>query len=325
MTELIITNGDAAADVMAEAGFAAEILPWRDVLHEGPVPEAESLEALSAIRAGFLADAFDEPRDDVLADMQRRDQRLRAFGRYDEVTLWFEHDLYDQLQLLQLLDFFHREASTAAVHIVQADDYLGPQTAEEIRSFAAGRMLVSAEQKALAADIFAAFRQKSPAALAGFLDRDLTSLPHMKAALGRLFDDLPDSANGLSRTQRQILAVVERDSQPPKHLFAAVQAMEEAIFMGDWSFWRCLEDISFNLCPLVEGLPGRFSNNQSDAHRRCYLDAALTLSDAGKAVLAGEADHASINGIDRWLGGTHIESGTIWRWDQNAGALVAPS
>ena len=35
---LFITNGDFAAGRIAASGLTGEILPWRDVLHEGPVP-----------------------------------------------------------------------------------------------------------------------------------------------------------------------------------------------------------------------------------------------------------------------------------------------
>ena len=52
---LIITNGDSAVARMREAGIAGEILPWRDILHEGPVPAAPGLEELSSVRAQFLA------------------------------------------------------------------------------------------------------------------------------------------------------------------------------------------------------------------------------------------------------------------------------
>ncbi|MGI9417550.1 MAG: DUF1835 domain-containing protein [Geminicoccaceae bacterium] len=327
MNELIITNGDSAAGVMRAAGFDADILPWRDVLHEGPVPETPGLESLSVIRAGFLAKAFDLEKDDVIADIERRDRMLRDVDRYDQITLWFEHDLYDQLQLLQLLDFFHQEAGCASVHLVQTDDYLGLQSPESMVRFAALRVPVSAEQKALAGDLFEAFRKSTPVELFGFLDRDLAPLPHMNDALRRLFEDLPDSENGLSRTQRQVLTSIEREACPwkPKHLFAAVQAMEEAIFMGDWSFWRCLEEMIFNTSPLVDGLPDRFSVMETPEGRRRYFHADLTLTKAGRAVLASEMDHAEINTLDRWLGGTHITHGTAWRWDRNAGVLVSPA
>jgi hypothetical protein len=56
---LHITNGDSAAGIMRQAGFAGEILPWRDVLHEGRVQAHLPLPELSHIRARFIADLVD--------------------------------------------------------------------------------------------------------------------------------------------------------------------------------------------------------------------------------------------------------------------------
>ncbi len=36
---LHLTNGDSAADLIREAGIGGKVLPWRDVLHMGPVPD----------------------------------------------------------------------------------------------------------------------------------------------------------------------------------------------------------------------------------------------------------------------------------------------
>lgn len=44
------------------AGLAGEVLPWRDVLHEGPVPAGLSDAELGAARARFLADRVWEER-----------------------------------------------------------------------------------------------------------------------------------------------------------------------------------------------------------------------------------------------------------------------
>ena len=34
--------------------------------------------------------------------------------------------------------------------------------------------------------------------------------------------------------------------------------------------------------------------------------AAVALTDAGRGVLDGAADHVALNGIDRWIGGVHL-------------------
>ena len=98
---LIITNGDSALSVIEQAGIGGDVIPWRDVLHEGPVPDELRLQDLSRVRARFLSDTYGVEYGLILADLQSRDRQLNT---YEEVLLWFEHDLYDQLQLLQLLD-----------------------------------------------------------------------------------------------------------------------------------------------------------------------------------------------------------------------------
>ena len=40
MPKLIVTNGDSAAERLREAGIKGHIIPWRDMLHDGPVPAA---------------------------------------------------------------------------------------------------------------------------------------------------------------------------------------------------------------------------------------------------------------------------------------------
>ena len=54
---LHVTNGDVAAGVLRAAGMEGDILPWRDVLHEGPVRADLPLEELSKLRARFIAEA----------------------------------------------------------------------------------------------------------------------------------------------------------------------------------------------------------------------------------------------------------------------------
>ena len=97
---LHVTNGDATVPGLRGTGLADTMLPWRDVLHEGPVPEVPDDE-LRRIRTAFLAS---EDADDIgtATEFAERDRTLEAH-RDGEYVLWFEADLYDQLQLIQIL------------------------------------------------------------------------------------------------------------------------------------------------------------------------------------------------------------------------------
>ncbi|MGA2346526.1 MAG: hypothetical protein ABSF93_11000, partial [Candidatus Sulfotelmatobacter sp.] len=50
----------------------------------------------------------------------------------------------------------------------------------------------------------------------------------------------------------------------------------------------------------------------------------LELTPMGLRVLAGKADHVALNGVDRWIGGVHLEGRHVgWRWDGKARSIVA--
>src|SRR5512143_3360743 len=106
---LHITNGDSAVVGLRAGGISGEIVAWRDILHEGPVPAGKSLAELSRIRAEWLEQQRFGERDSLEHQFQQRDDMLRRYTDFDEVVLWFEWDLYDQIQLIQLLDFLAQD------------------------------------------------------------------------------------------------------------------------------------------------------------------------------------------------------------------------
>src|SRR5215468_11030150 len=123
---LHITNGDSAGGLMRQAGFEGDILTWRDVLHEGPVPAQLSLPELSALRVRFLADKGWGEREAIAAEFVARATQLQSCSRYDRIVLWFEHDLFDQLQLLQLLAWFAADdRGRAALFLLCIGSYPG--------------------------------------------------------------------------------------------------------------------------------------------------------------------------------------------------------
>ncbi|HEX2726819.1 MAG TPA: DUF1835 domain-containing protein, partial [Beijerinckiaceae bacterium] len=173
---LVITNGDAAVERLAAAGITGEILRWRDVLHDGPVPSLPA-EDLARVRTCFLTDAFAAARDDVAGSFAQRDALLAAHRDFERIEIWLEHDLYDQLQLLQILDRLAAVGRTDTVWLVQSDDYLGPMHEDAVRALVARAAPATPAQFALAARGWAAFTATTPTGLAQLLSQDLSPLP----------------------------------------------------------------------------------------------------------------------------------------------------
>jgi hypothetical protein len=325
MPDLVITNGDSAAELLAAAGVTASIIAWRDVLHEGPLKADLGLEQLSDLRAAFLGEHFGIDFAEVRAEFGARDAVMRKHALYDRITIWLEHDLYDQLQLLQILSFFAGEGRAEGLVLVQADDFLGNQTPETILQFNKRAVSLDLPTLGVAHRIWNELCESTPAAIVRRLKSIPDSFPFLGAALRRFLAELPSPGSGLSRTEAMIVEHVAGYEVTPAHLFRMAITTEEAAFMGDWSFYRVLDGLAFATEPLVRGLPGRFPTFGTDAQRERYVHAPIELTAHGANVHSGTTDNLSVNAIDRWWGGTHLLGHSCWRWDRAESRLISPS
>jgi DNA-binding transcriptional MerR regulator len=306
---LHVTNGESAGNTLRQTGLGGAVLSWQDVLHEGPVPAVEPAE-LRAARARFLSECGWGSERSLLESLERRDRLLlHAVASGRQVVLWFEHDLYDQLQLLQVLSL-----GGEGLELIQADDHLGPLGPDELEALWPLRRSVTDELLGPARDAWDAFRAPEPTALAELLDGDTHALPFLAPAVRRLLEELPDTQSGLSRTERQLLEPLLDGPRRPHELFLESQAREEAPFAGDTWVWNRLAE----LVPLVEELPP--PPPLGDA--REFAAAQVTLTDLGRDVHEGRTDRVEAAPIERWLGGTHLGAGPDWRWDAATGSVL---
>jgi hypothetical protein len=327
MGTLIITNGDHAAERMREARINGEILCWRDVLHEGPVPQTATLEELSDIRAHYLAYRGWGDVSAIRHVFAQRDGAMRALGRYSDVTLWFEHDLYDQLQLLQVLDFLSEEPRYwPRCFLIQAGTYIGPENPQRLRMHLKLKQPVTEMQLAIGRAAWSAFRSPSPERWAALLRYDTSPLPFLRLAILRHMDEFPGAANGLSRTEEFILRAIQGGLQTPLELFTAFQENEETPFMGDWSFFAILDNMASGAAPFMFGLRGGpFSPYFDEQRREVYLSSGLRLSGLGTTTIEGKKDAIPFRRLDHWLGGVHLRNDKCWRWDSDTRRVVAPN
>jgi hypothetical protein len=322
---LHVTNGESAADTLRQTALGGAVLAWQDTLHEGPVPALARQELLQT-RARFLADCGWGSRQSVLASLERRDRELLEALRDDiQVVLWFEHDLHDQLQLLDVLTLAHAEGAAPELIVIGSFPGkpsfagLGELTANELETLWPSRRRAEPDQLGTAARAWEALRAPEPTLLAEWATRDTPQLPFLAPALRRLLEELPSAANGLSRTERHALQTVAAGAQSPPAAFVAAQRLEEAPFLGDSWFYRALSLLGQGETRLVETGDGAplppappFGDGQQFARLR------LRLTESGERTLRGDADRVELLGIDRWIGGTHITPDNVWRWDGSA-------
>jgi len=204
---------------------------------------------------------------------------------------------------------------------------LGQLTAEQLATLVGSGVPIIAGHLNLAKNAWRAFRAPDPTALV-----ELTSqldaariassegapvLPFLADALLRFLAEFPSVTNGLSRTEELALRILLAGPAAAGDLFGATQSQETRPFIGDTTFFDMLRRLASSNVPLVSLV--------TESGNPAFRSRVVTITEAGRDVLAGRADQVRLNGIDVWRGGVHLSGSdsSPWRWDARSETLVS--
>lgn len=317
---LHVANGTSVTDTLEAAGVPGLRSIWSDPLYDGPVPAGLSDDELRDVRGEHLGD---DTVADPMIDMRRWRQMIAAHDSYDELVLWFEHDLFDQLNLVQLLPWIRAHVPAAKrVSLICIGSFpgrpsfkgLGELSPGELAPLLDTRWPVSDAEYALAEHAWRLFREPTPEGLDDLRRSDTNALPFLAPALERFLQEYPWTKDGLSRTERRLLQLAERGPMVMNAVFPRMHDGEEAYYVTDLSLKEMVETLSRTSPPLIA-----FAG---DGNGGSFWKGSVTVTEAGREVFAGRRDRVAC-GLDKWLGGVHLQNGSnIWRWEADRGRVV---
>jgi len=331
---LHIVNGDTVANTLNQGIAQGEIIVWRDILTEGPVGVNMGDPAFLEMRASCLEKTLGIPRERFIALSREQEQRLERFAEHGEVVLWFEHDLFDQTMLTFLLHWFSRRPlGKTKLHLLCIGEFpgiarfkgLGQLSAEQMASLYGTWSEIGREELQFGAKAWEAYAADDPRPLLELLGGEnggTNVLPFVRDAFRFHLTRFPSASNGLGWVEQHALELVRNGVQSPLELFREIGSRERWYGLGDLQFWAYLRRMSEAAHPLIAvDSPATFPNYADPAPN--FAECRIRLTEAGRSVLDGAADHVVLNGIDRWLGGVHLQGQReIWRYDESSGTLV---
>ena len=315
-----VCNGDATADGLSLADLPGEIRVWADALDQGPLLPVSDEEHRRA-RAEFLAT---RGVAGAAAQLATWDQGVDEAAAAEELILWFEHDLFDQLALIRLLARLARRGLPQQLTIVSIDRHpevpnflgLGQLKPEQLAELWPRRTPLSRDAIDESITAWIAVTAADPRALP-FLTRRIKAMPFLAGALERQLEELPDPQSGLSRTERQLLAAIARGVAAASELMTTVQAIDPRYPITDLQLHATLRELG--RCGFIEGAPAAPPAQAGAALR----DIRVTATPLGRQALAGAVDRVHEAGIDDWRGGVRLAGkGPVWRWDGQQRKLI---
>lgn len=276
MPTLHILNGDGTAHPFRQTGIPGEVLIWREMLCVDWVPGTDDFATFWQQRGDFLADhrGFDraEYEQNVVAEVRR----LLDSAAYDEITLWFEFDLFCQVNLLYLLQFFAGQGvGSTRLTLVSPGTFpgrsdfkgMGELTAAELMTLWPDRLKLTAHELAVGRSAWRAYRE-GPGAVRAFLSTDdFGQLVHLKTAFEAHLSRFPEATDGLGRIERFWLQALQAGATEP------VPVLKR--------FWNEYPEFGLGDSQLLQTL------NELQQAGLVHQNGTLGLTDRGRAVLAG--------------------------------------
>lgn len=329
---LHVVNGDVVAEKLREGIGRGDILAWREVYTHGPLSPDPDSEGSRAVRARYLERTMGVPSADYLRISEAQQEALRGFRRYEEVVLWFEHDLFDQTMLCYLLHWFAgRTLSGTRLSLVSIGSYpgiepfrgLGQLSPEQLRALSGSRIAIGGRELGLGSACWQAYASDQPDRLQRLLDEDTSALPFARDAFRCHLSRFPALSDGLGIVERLTLETMRPGAASLPELFDQVGNRLHELGMGDLQYRFILEKLSREPYPLLR-IPGLKPVPAAFESPDRVLGCEAELTELGKAFANGdgERDWVAMQGIDEWYGGIHLQgTSPRWRWDPAAGRL----
>ena len=319
-----ILNGESTAASFERSRIPGEYISWREDLMTGCATESaqQSIESWLSLRAEALTAAFNLDFEECRAELFAQEAKLESSLASDEIVLWFEYDMFCQINLVYLFNWFERHAArlpriTIPTSRSLLERGLGTLIPDDFTELFRDREVVSTKLLDLGSEVWRAYSSSDPTGLVALLNVDEGVLPYLRRSISCHLSRFPSLENGLGRVENTALGLIASGQQSFGELFSAFWKSEGAFGYGDSHFFNALKSLISCRMPLLStNIPTEFAN-QDDS----FIKSIFALTEAGHDVLRGRADHVVINGIDQFLGGAHLELGSYWRWDANKQTL----
>lgn len=310
---LHIITGDSAAGSL-KCAFRLDLdrlLINRDPIHCGPAPATDDLTLWRDLHGSFLQTAYledplsldDDPHTELVANVKR-------LGADGQVIIWVARGLAEQILLAWVVCLFDQQGfDPSRIGVVQFTNLrprqkimgMGELSPESFRKISPPARRLIAEELDELRSVWKAYTSASPEALTSYLEGS-TSLPLLQEAIRQLIGRYPDQQTGLSVCDTWLLEhTIEHGPLPARVVGYTMGDNATPDQVGDRHLFHrlCRLGRPESPSPLVS------LSGDTRAMRTCRVE----ITDFGRRVLAGEANHVVANGIDDWIGGVHLKSG----------------
>ncbi|MFD2567901.1 DUF1835 domain-containing protein [Pseudotenacibaculum haliotis] len=250
---LHITNGDSTTNYLQSLQFEGEFITWREMLCEGKTSIDVGSESFWKTRFDFFKSSYKVTKKTFI-DLTLKEYRTLCQKKgQQEIVLWFEYDLFCQVNMIAIISWIKRYRKNEKVSLVCSGDVEGSKkrlglselNEEQIRNHFENRIELSQDDIEYADYIWQLYCSDSPLRLETvYKFNPMSPFSYLGDAIDVHLKRFPSIENGLNVVENYIVDIADTTKPTSKNEFVGnLLRNQETLGFGDTQYFQKLDKL----------------------------------------------------------------------------------
>lgn len=289
--QLHITNGDSLTNRLSLLNVQGDIITWREMLCEGKTESTVGSERFWKTRFDFLHNTYQVSKHTFIEKTLKEYRSLCQHKKQNQIVLWFEYDLFCQINMLAVLSWLKTHRKHAEISLVCSGHIEGKKkmfalnelTDAQLQEHYVNRIVLTRDDIEYADYVWQLYCSDNPIRLQNLTDFDSFQFNYLGPAIQSHLQRFPEVSSGLNVLETHVLQIIKNNKlQTKKEVLQTLLTQKNNYGFGDVQYVKIIE----SLTPLFASL------------------SPIRLTNSAKSLLKGEVNYyQNIRNNDSYLGG----------------------
>lgn len=249
---LHITNGDCTTEILENLQIEGKIITWREMLCEGKTTTDVGSEDFWKTRFDFLNNTYKVTKKTFI-DFTLKEYRNLCKQNQDEIVLWFDYDLFCQINMLAVISWLKRYRKGRKITLIQCGNEEGFEkpvgyahlSKESLLNLYHNRVTLTQDDIEYADYIWQLYCSDSPLRLETVHKLNPSSpFIYLTDAINAHLQRFPSIENGLNKIENIILSTTQENNFKNKNnLLHSLLKNQEIYGFGDVQYLNKIEGL----------------------------------------------------------------------------------
>ncbi len=263
---LHITNGDSFTQRLDSLKLKGDVITWREMLCEGQTLTNVGSESFWKARFEFLNKNYKVSKSSFIEKTLKEYRSLCNHKQQDQIVLWFEYDLFCQVNMLAVISWLKSHRKYAEISLVcsgKEDDTdnlyaLNDLNDEQLLKLFENKVVLSQDDIEYADYVWQLYCSDNPMRLENLTDFENYKFDYLSDAINAHLHRFPSIKNGLNAMENNILQLsADQRLNSKKELLGTILRNQSILGFGDSQYDRAISRLkplfsSFNPVKLTQ-------------------------------------------------------------------------